>query len=338
MNDSGSPPRGGRPRIYTKECDSALYQIWEVMSYPCGEILNPMIETYRDAFIEENEWNYTDETNSLLIQMSLGTVKNRIAGWREKENTTRGRSSTVPSPLKDSIPIRKSHTWVGLPPGHVQTDTVVHCGDYLTGDVVYSLGIVDFATYWSEYTAQWNKGEVATRESLERILERTPFPLKELHPDTGSEFINYHVQRWTQQQGIEMTRSEPYKKNDNMCIEERNDTISRTHLGYARMDSKDYVSLAQDILHTASLLHNHFRPVRRMKSKTRVGSKWKRVYEKVAVTPYERVLKHKEVSDVDKKKLQTEHESLKVLQLERELVRLKQQLRDKLNKKVSLGF
>ena len=213
-----------------------------------------------------------------------------------------------------------------MPPGYVQTDSVVHCGDFLTDDVVYSVGCVDFATYWSEYTTQWNKGRVATCESLKVLRERFPFQLLELHPDTGNEFINYHVHAWATGVGIAMTRSEPYKKNDNMCIEERNGNIVRKHLGYVRIDDVSVVTLTQELLRVACVLHNHFRPVRRMVSKTRNGSKWKRTFEKTAKTPYQRVLEHSSVSEKDKEKLRKEHLALNPLALKRELDILKNEL------------
>jgi hypothetical protein len=224
------------------------------------------------------------------------------------------------------IPIRKSHTWYGLPPGYTQTDSVVHCGDILTGDVLYSVGCVDFATYWSEYDAQWNKGKEVTLSSLKVIRKRLPFPLLELHPDTGNEFINYHVHDWAMKENIVMTRSEPYKKNDNMCIEERNNSIARKHLGYVRMDDISLISTSREILRVACLLHNHFRPVRRMISKIRIGAKWKRQFERVSQTPYARVMGNTEVAREDKESLQKVHAKLNPLKLKRELDILKKEL------------
>ena len=213
-----------------------------------------------------------------------------------------------------------------MPPGYAQMDSVVHCGDMLTGDVVYSVGCVDFATYWSEYEAQWNKGQIVTCESLKLLRGRFPFPLIELHPDTGNEFINYHVHAWATAEGLAMTRSEPDKKNDNMCIEERNNSIARKHLGYVRLDEILLVPIVQEILRVACLLHNHFRPVRRMVSKVRVGSQWKRTFEKEAKAPYLRVLEHEKVSKKHKAALRAEHEKLNPLVLKRELDILKEKL------------
>lgn len=322
----------GRKRYYDKEVDTAISLLWECMEYPCAETMHHMLSAYIESYIKNKKWNCGDMVTGKLYSISLGTLKNRIGTLRTKTNRTRGYGSTKPSSLKLLIPIRKSHTWVGLPPGYGQTDTVVHCGDLLSGDLIYSLGIVDFATYWAEYEAQWNKGQIATRESIEAVTKRFPLTLLELHPDTGSEFINLHVYEWAQENNIEMTRSEPNKKNDNMCIEERNNTISRRHLGYVRMDDQSLVPFAGEILKTACIIHNHFRPVRRMIKKVRVGAKWYRTYENIAMTPYARVLDSAHIIGEDKTKLRKIHAELDPLSLQLKLATLKEELEKRLSK------
>ena len=320
------PKKRGRKRYYGKDVDAALCKIWEELDYSCAENMHSIINEYIDYFKEDNDWKFNYETTNKVKEVSLGTLKLRIASFKKKKGIGRGKSATISSPLKGMIPIRKSHTWKGLPPGYVQVDSVVHCGDRLTGDVVYSVGTVDFATYWSDYSVQWNKGQIATCDSLQTLHKRLPFPLKEIHPDTGNEFINYHMHKWATDENIAMTRSEPYKKNDNMCIEERNGSITRKHLGYVRMDDISLVKTASEIMRIASFLHNHFRPVRRMLNKERVHAKWKRTFEKVAKTPYQRVLEQKKVSNENKEELKKIHDNLNPLHLKKELDILKKKL------------
>lgn len=328
----GKLEKRGRPTRYGADVHAALCAVWEAMDCPCAEnMTRASIDEYVAFLATQRDWSYSANVVDELLAMSEGTKKLRIASFRTKRGMLRGRSATVSSPLKGMIPIRKSYTWSTLPVGYLQTDSVVHCGDILTGDVVYSVGCVDFATYWSEYTAQWNKGQDATQRSLSVIRDRVPFPICELHPDTGNEFINYHVYRWTQAMGITMTRSEPYKKNDNMCIEERNNSIARKHLGYARLDDQSYLPLASEILRITCLLHNHFRPVRRMISKVRIGARWKRTFEKIAKTPYERVLERNDVTDAVKEELRDMHATLNPLELKRNLDTLKAELAQKID-------
>ena len=322
----------GRKRYYDKYVDDALYELWKYMEYPCAEVMHPILGVYINSAIKNKKWKHHDEVTGKIRAISLGTLKNRVGIVRRKEGLVRGYSSTKPSSVQLLIPIRKSHTWTGLPPGYCQTDTVVHCGDLLCGDLVYSLGMVDFATYWAEYTAQWNKGQTATQESMEVLVRRFPFRIVELHPDTGTEFINGHLYTWTQEHGITMTRSEPYKKNDNMCIEERNNSIPRRHIGYQRLDDQSLVPLVSEILSVACVIHNHFRPIRRMVNKVRVGAKWHRTFEKVAKTSYDRVLTSDAVSPQDKTKLRALHVSLDPLSLQTKLATLKESLRKTLSK------
>lgn len=331
LRDPSIPERRGRPILYGNEEIAALSLVWEAMGYPCAEHLTrSALETHIFFLQEDVIWSYSEDVTLSLLTMSESTKKRQIQTMREKRSLLRGRSATVSSPLKGMIPIRKSHTWQTLPAGYTQTDSVVHCGDRLTADLVYSVGMVDFATYWSEYTAQWNKGQEATKESLITIRERIPFDLIEIHPDTGNEFINYHVHAWAMQEGLLMTRSEPNKKNDNMCIEERNNSIVRKHLEYHRFDNTSLVPLTSEILCIACLLHNHFMPVRRMISKERVGAKWKRTFEKEALTPYERVLREETIPEQDKKVLRIAHDALNPLHLRRKLDTLKAELMKKI--------
>ena len=69
-------------------------------------------------------------------------------------------------------------------------DTVAHCGSSLIGDYAYTVQYTDVATIWTCLSAQWNKGQLSTKQSIERIKTRLPFPLLGLDPDSGSSFIN----------------------------------------------------------------------------------------------------------------------------------------------------
>ena len=119
-----------------------------------------------------------------------------------------------------------------------------------------------------------------------------------------------------------MSRSEPGKKNDNMYVEERNGHVVRKYLGYRRFDCPKTVPLMNDFYHVMDLYLNHFKAVRRQISKERVGSKYVRKYEKVAKTPYLRVLEHPAIDESVKEKLRSEHATLNPLLLKRDMDRL----------------
>jgi hypothetical protein len=311
----------GRPRYYNSAEDAALRDVWDAANEPCGELLRPLLDDYVAVLHRDGFWKHSDTTTDKLLQMSEMTVRRRVKNFPQVQERQHGLSATKPSHLKSIIPIFKG-PWGDLPPGHGQIDTVVHCGTSLSGDYVHTVSYVDAATYWVIPCAQWNKGAEATRESVSLMAEKLPVPLKEVHPDTGSEFINYHLKGWCDERGIAMSRSEPGKSNDNMYIEERNGHVVRKYVGYTRLDCRDTLPLMQELYSTLALYLNHFQAVRRTQAKERVGAQIKRTYEKRPQTPYHRMLAHPQVEEEVKSALRETHEPLNPLLLKREIDRL----------------
>ena len=198
----------------------------------------------------------------------------------------------------------------------------------MAGDMVFTLNYVDVPVLWDILRAQWNKGQVATQESLLFIKERLPWNMLEVHPDTGGEFINWHMKGWCDTNKINMSRSRPNHSNDNMHVEERNGHIVRKYIGYIRLDCKEAVDALNDVYDVLCPYLNHFITSRRIIEKFEVNGKWKKKYEKVAMTPYQRVLAHPKISEEVKEKLRIEHAKLNPLIMKREIDRLRRVLYD----------
>ena len=318
LRDPARCERRGRHVYYTKDVDAALVTIWEAANEPCGELLYPLINEYVHILIRDNQWKHSDEATSKLLAMKEHTVRRRVSGFAFGHLKQKGLSSTKPSLLKTIIPIFKG-PWKDKPPGFGQIDTVAHCGSNLLGDFTYSVNYTDVATYWIIPRAQWNKGQTVTHESLRTIQYKLPVPILGLHPDTGSEFINWNLKSWCDEESIDFTRSEPGKKNDNMYVEERNGHVIRKYMGYVRFDCPEVVTLINELYDVLALYLNHFQAVRRTEKKERVGAKYKRTYEKVAKTPYTRMLLHEQVPETVKAKLRAEHETLNPLLLKKKI-------------------
>jgi len=320
------PERRGRSPYYGKDIVAALREVWDVGDRCCGEVLHPMIAEYVATLRKDDRWKHDDEVTGKLFAMSESTVKRNVSNFR-KENGVRkhGLSGTSPSALRNIIPIRKG-PWKDTKPGDGQLDTVAHCGESLAGSFIWSLNYTDICTYWTVIRAQWNKGQEATKENVIAIRERIPFPLTALHPDSGGEFINWVLKDWCDQEKIFLSRSEPYKKNDNMCVEERNGHVIRRYLEWERLDAIEALPFVNELCDKVNLYSNHWKAVKRMISKERIGAKYKRTYEKRAMTPYQRVLAREDVSDEIKDKLKKEHETLSPLNLLREIATLKKKI------------
>lgn len=315
--DPTTEERRGRSVYYTADVTAALREIWEAGNEVCGELLHSVVSEYIDILIRDKMWNHSDEASGKLRGMSVSTIKRRVALFATAKRRRKGISATRPSQLKHIIPTFNG-PWRELPPGHGQIDTVIH-NDSLLGDSVYTLNYTDSATCLCIPRAQWNKSQDATRESMISIKERLPFPWLSAHPDSGSEFINFNVKDWCDSERIVMTRSRPNRKNDNMYVEERNGHVVRKMVGYITLDLKEVVKPLNDYYDVLYIYLMHFVAVRRMLGKEKVGSKYRRIYEKIAKTPYQRILEHPAVSKEDKEKLKREHEKLNPLVLKKEM-------------------
>ena len=318
MRDSAYEERRGRRVYYTPDVTAALKDVWEAGNEVCGELLHPVMKEYIEIMKRDRMWPHSVKTTEKLLQMSEGTMKQRVGEFFKIRRGRKGMSATKPSALKKLIPVFNG-PWEGKPPGFGQIDTVVHCGSSLIGDMAYTLNYTDAATYLVIPRAQWNKGMEATKNSMSVIRDRMPFPWLGAHPDTGSEFINRFVIEWCREKDIDLSRSRPGKSNDNMYVEERNGHVIRKTVGYIRLDcpeAVDALNLLYDVLMPYLL---HFVAVRRTLEKEKVQSKYRRTYEKIPKTPYTRILEHSVVQEEIKERLRREHATLNPLILKREV-------------------
>ena len=317
LRDPYRQEQRGRSEYYGPDVTVALKEVWVAGNDVCGELLHPVIGEYIDILIRDKMWKHVDATTAKLRAMKLATVKRRVGNFLKARGKRSGVSATRPSHLKNIIPIFNG-PWKELPPGNGQIDTVLH-NDTMLGDAVYTLNYTDSATCLCIQRAQWNKGQEATLESMKEIKKKLPYPWLMAHPDTGSEFINFLVKEWFEDNDIKFTRSRPGRKNDNMYVEERNGHVIRKMIGYVSLTCRGVVKPLNEYYYVLYPYLMHFVTVRRMIGKEKDNSKYKRIYEKVPMTPYQRILLHPSVSEENKKKLKIEHVKLNPLILKKEM-------------------
>ena len=164
----------------------------------------------------------------------------------------------------------KRTPWDEPEPGHFETDLVHHSGPSASGEYIHTLQMIDVTTGWSERVGLLGRSYVAMQGAFRTVLAHIPFPVLEIHPDNGSEFFNAHLRRfWGQAAAhIQLSRSRPYKKNDNRFVEQKNRTLVRSYLGYDRFDSAAQVHAINELYEKLWLFDNFFQPVLRLKEKT----------------------------------------------------------------------
>lgn len=137
-------------------------------------------------------------------------------------------------------------------------DLVTSCGPSARGEFAYTLNVTDPATGWCERKASLGRSEAAVVESLDGILKGLPFPVRTLHSDNGSEFLNYHLLRYCKRRGIDLSRSRPYKKDDNAHSEQKNWTHVRKLIGWDRYDTAEAAAAMNDLYGSVRLMMNLF--------------------------------------------------------------------------------
>ena len=317
----------GRPRLYTPDVIAALKDVWEIGSEACGENLHPQISEYIDCQVRERKWRHSDIATMKLRKMSAGSVKVHVGHFTRTRRNFGGKGTTQKSSVISMVPIRMDG-WDAAETGVVQVDTVAHCGAANVGDFDFTVNGSDVARLWGSRRAQWNKGQEATKKSLEAMRASSPFLWTEAHPDSGTEFINHHVLSYAQETELRMTRSRPYHKNDNCFVEERNGHVVRAYVGYERFDVPATVDALNDLYDVLTPYLNHFIASRRIVSKERIGARWKVTREKIAKTPYRRVLERDDVPEEVKDKLRVEHARLNPARMKKEIDRLTKRVHD----------
>ena len=316
----------GRSMYYTPDVTAALKDIWNDGDEVCGELLHPMIAEYVEILKRDGMWSHSDEATGKLLSMSEATTKRRVGNFLKVRRKRHGISDTKPSHIKHLVPIFIG-PWKDKPPGYGQIDTVRHSNS-ASGDAVYSLNYTDAASLATFFHAQWNKGQEATRDSMQTIKDTMYMPLLGAHPDTGSEFINVMVMAWNEKNHVDFSRSRPNHKNDNMYVEERNGHVIRKTISYITLNCKEAVDALNDVYEILMPYRFHFVAVRRMIEKEKLSSRYRRVYEKKGMPPYQRMLAHESVSEEVKEKLRQAHALLNPRVLKQEIARRVSKLYD----------
>jgi hypothetical protein len=310
----------GRPVMYEPALLRRwLREIWVATDFACGRRLVAMLPEWIPAY-EQYERPLPSEAREKLLLASGRTLDRlleplRVQGMR--------RSLTRPGTLlRQQIPIRGSMFDEGKA-GWLEVDTVALCGGSVAGEFVWMVDGVDYATTWVELRAMWGRGQAGTLAALQDVEAHLPFSLLGLDSDNGGEFLNYHVLKWLQQRPrpVFMTRSRPYKKDDNAHVEQKNWTHIRQCFGYERHDNPEVVEPINELVKGAyGQLLNYFHASLKLDHTERKAGKVRRIYGK-AQTPLARVLASAEVSEATKGRLREQKARLNPFALKETVAR-----------------
>lgn len=306
--------RRGRPRRYDFRVSYALKKVWEVSDRICSKRLAPFVAELVAVLERQGEITLEGEVREKLLGLSAATIDRLLKPFRHKglrRPFSSGRSSGM---VKSQVPVRTFGEWEHVQPGSLQGDLVAHCGESAGGFYLTTLVAVDVATGWTECQGVWGKGKLRVGSAVHHIRQRLPFPLRELHTDNGSEFLNDILYPWCRREGIRFTRGRPYKKNDQAYAEQKNWSVVRRLVGYDRYTSRGAYEQLGKLYSLVRLYVNFFQPITKLVSKERVGAKVVKRYD-VAKTPYQRLLETRVLGEAERRSLEELYRSLNPVQL-----------------------
>ena len=309
-------------RKYGHDLDQPLLITWQAMNGICAERLQPFLSEILPILRTRGHLSITDEQQAQLIMMSIATIKRRLRSMQTKhKQKAKGLCATKPGfLLKHHIPIQ-TICWDQEQAGFCEIDLVAHCGGSLSGDFIYTLQFVDIKTTWTERKAVMGKGQSGVFAAIKAIRIQLPFNLLGVDSDNGSEFINHQLWKYCQEQNIVFTRSRPYMSKDGAHVEQKNYTTVRKVLGYDRFDTQEQLKRMNDLYNNELCWYlNFFQPSLKLREKKKVGSKYKRIYDK-AKTPYQRVMACSEVPQNRKERLKAFYETLDPVELRQAIER-----------------
>jgi len=320
------PRRRQRGRVYGPEVDDALRVISESMDHICAERLTPNLTWLAKHLAAHGELEASPALLEQLERISVSTVSRILARIRQDEPRLPRRGPTGSNHLTRQVPMRRI-PWHEQEPGHFETDLVHHCGPSASGEYTCTIQMVDVATAWSERVAILGRSYLVVEDGFNRILDRLPFPVREVHPDNGSEFFNHHMLRFWDgfEPEIQLSRSRPYHKNDNRFVEQKNSTLVRAYLGYDRLDTVAQTLAVNQLYDKMWLYYNFFQPVMRLSEKTWLQAEGhppqlKRRYDN-ARTPFDRLCATRSIP-------QQQQEQLKALRDQTNPRHLRQEIYD----------
>lgn len=260
-----------RGRVYGHEVEEAIKVIAESEDYITAERLAPGLRSMAEHLAAHGELQASLPVLEKLQHISPSTVARILKKIRQDQPRLPQKGPVQANRCTKGVPMCRI-PWDESEPGHFELDLVHHAGRSSSGDYIHTMQMVDVATGWSERVALLGRSFLVMRDAFQRVLARLPFPILELHPDNGSEFFNDHLLRfWGQRiQGLRLSRSRPWYKNDNRFIEQKNDSLVRAYLGHERLDTSEQTNALNLLYDQMWLYYNFFQPVMRMVEKRNV--------------------------------------------------------------------
>ena len=313
---------GTHARI-VKEC-------FELAGGICAERLHPVLCAYIDQLeIRGMLGTYSKDDIATAKSMSLGTLKRVIATF-PRSSSKRHKGNAL---IYKQVPIVANFGKFTDKPGFVEIDYVEHNGGTSSGLFAITGTYTDIFCGWTARAAGLGKN-LSSVTSIDKIVHSRIFhSIVHYHPDNDKTILRVLFDKMRNNNNKQekppfaLSRSRPYKKNDNAHVEQKNDDKVRKLVGYWRYDTEEELKLLNLLYEKYDMLDNFFITSTKLIEKIRddKGRVIRRVHDKPK-TPYQRLIKYKPISDKVKLKLRHIYNSVDMIELRQEINKIMKKL------------
>lgn len=279
--------RGAARKLKAADVDF-LRELWALADYPNARYFHIMLPRFlKDIRALDPRVGRRQEQR--LLEVSYKTIERELGIYRVKERKKpdgMALRAAILAQVELVAPLRKVDS-----PGYICVDTVAHGGDTTAGDFAWTLTWTDIHTGFTINRALWNKGYAAMQEAFDYCVAHTPFPIREINSDNGTEFLNFHMLRYWADKGVKLTHSRPYHKNDNAHAEQKNRTHVRELFLNIRVDREEFVEKMNRIYEVANTIRNYIMPCMVLTGREYIKERHRsrRIYDKPR-TPLARII------------------------------------------------
>ncbi len=306
----------GRKKIYVQQDKNLIKKVWKLAGMICAENLHPTFEEIiRSLETHGHLENYSEETIKKCKSISLATLKRIINSFPTKNR----KSFKKGSPIFKKIPTDANFKRFTKQPGNVEVDYVEHNGGNSAGRFVITGVYCCIFSQWTVRSAGWGKNYNAIENIYKNNMKKFHHKIYRFHPDNCKATLTFLDNTLAKKYNLKfdvLSRSRPYKKNDNAHVEQKNHDKVRKLVGYWRYDTQQAVNTLNYLYFLEDIISNFFIPTMKLKEKVydERGKLVKKIYYKPS-TPYKRLRISKQVDEETKEKLKHIKEGLDLIEL-----------------------
>lgn len=306
----------GAKKKYREEHKLLIKMCWEQAGKVCGELLHPQLKVILIHLEEAARLNtFSQEAINQCKEISLITLK-RIISTYPRSHSKKHKGNID---IYKKVPICANYNKNTDSVGYTALDYVEHNGGNSSGRFLITGTYVDICTQWITRVGGDGKNLTTIEKMHDLYLKRTYHKIVRIHTDnvqTALKLLVDQSEKMNPENRYYVSRSRPYKKNDNAHVEQKNGDKVRKLVGYHRYEGDLCLKYLNELYAAEDLISNFFIPCQKLKYKehNEMGKLIRRKHDE-AKTPYQRMLEQEYLDKEVKRKLTDLYSSLNLVEL-----------------------